>query len=84
MNVVRTSGLPPVWLTLGVDGFQAAFAAGYFAKIPAKAALRDAGLAELTSAERIRYILMNVAFGSGYFNKVVVKKALSEAHAVRQ
>lgn len=55
-----------------------AFAAGYFCKIPAKAALRDAGLVELTGWERFWYVLQNVAFGAGYFGKVIIKKALSE------
>lgn len=58
------------------------FGAGYLAKIPAKAALRDAGLVELTGAEQVWYILENVCFGAGYFHKVIIKKALSEAGLV--
>jgi hypothetical protein len=59
------------------------FGAGYFAKIPTKAALRDAGLCELTGWESFWYVLENVFFGAGYFHKVIVKKALSEAGLVR-
>ena len=55
-----------------------ALGAGYFAKVPAKAALRDAGLVTLTGAEKFWYVLECIAFGSGYFAKVTVKKALSE------
>ena len=55
-----------------------AFGAGYFAKIPAKKALADFGLAELTSAERFWYVLQCIAFGAGYFAKLSTAKALSE------
>jgi hypothetical protein len=55
-----------------------AFGAGYLAKIPAKAALRDAGLVKLTGAEQFWYVLQCIAFGGGYFAKVITKKALSE------
>jgi hypothetical protein len=55
-----------------------AFGAGYFAKIPAKKALADFGLAELTSAERFWYVLQCIAFGAGYFAKLPTAKALSE------
>jgi hypothetical protein len=58
-----------------------AFGAAYFSKIPAKAALRDLGLVELTGAEKFWYVLECVAFGAGYFGKVITKRALSEAPA---
>jgi hypothetical protein len=55
-----------------------AFGAGYFAKIPAKKALADFGMAELTSAEKFWYVLECIAFGAGYFAKISTAKALSE------
>jgi hypothetical protein len=54
------------------------FGAGYFAKIPAKRALADAGLASMTPAESFWYALMCVPLGAGYFVKVPVAKAISE------
>jgi len=53
--------------------------AAYFAKVPAKKALAEAGLAEMTAAEKFWYVLQCIAFGAGYFAKLPVKKALSEA-----
>lgn len=55
-----------------------AFGAGYFAKIPAKKAIQDFGLIEMTGAEHFWYILMCIGFGAGYFAKIPVAKALSE------
>ncbi len=55
-----------------------AFGAGYFAKIPAKKALKDFGLCEMTGAEQFWYVLMCIAFGAGYFAKIPVAKALAE------
>jgi hypothetical protein len=55
------------------------FGAGYLAKIPVKAALRDAGKCELTGAESFWYLLECLLFGAGYMHKVIVKKAFSEA-----
>jgi hypothetical protein len=55
-----------------------AFGAGYFAKIPAKKALADFGMAELTSAEKFWYVLECIGFGAGYFAKLSTAKALSE------
>jgi hypothetical protein len=52
--------------------------AAYFAKIPAKKALADFGMAEMTGAEKFWYVLMCIAFGGGYWAKIPVKKALSE------
>jgi hypothetical protein len=54
------------------------FGAGYFAKVPAKRALKDFGLCEMTSAERFWYVLMCIPFGAGYLAKINVAKALSE------
>jgi len=54
------------------------FGAGYFAKIPAKKALADFGMAEMTGAEKFWYALQCIAFGAGYFAKLPVAKALSE------
>ena len=55
-----------------------AMGAGYWAKIPAKKALSDFGMAEMTGAEKFWYILMCCAFGAGYLAKVPTAKALSE------
>ena len=55
-----------------------AFGAGYFAKVPAKKALQDAGMARMTAAEQFWYVLMCIGFGAGYFAKLPVAKALSE------
>jgi hypothetical protein len=57
------------------------FGAGYFAKIPAKKAMHDFGLAEMTAAEKFWYVLMCIPFGAGYFAKVPVAKAISEMRA---
>lgn len=56
-----------------------ALGAMYFAKIPARKALADAGRAELTSAERFWYVLMCIGFGAGYFAKIPVAKALADS-----
>jgi len=58
--------------------------AGYFAKIPAKKALADFGMADLTTAEAFWYILMCIGFGAGYFAKLPVAKALSELPQFRR
>jgi hypothetical protein len=50
----------------------------YFAKVPAKRALADAGLATMTGAEKFWYVLMCIAFGGGYFAKLPIAKAISE------
>ena len=55
------------------------FFAAYFAKVPTKKALSDAGLVEMTQWERFWYVLMCIAFGAGYLAKVPAKKALNEA-----
>ena len=56
-----------------------ALGAGYFSKIPAKKALQDFGMVEMTSAERFWYVLMCIIPpGAGYFAKIPTAKALSE------
>jgi hypothetical protein len=52
--------------------------AAYWAKIPAKKALQDFGMARMTTAEQFWYVLMCIAFGGGYWAKIPIKKALSE------
>ena len=54
------------------------FGMGYFAKIPAKKALEDYGMAQLTSAEQFWYTVQCIFFGAGYFAKLPTAKALSE------
>jgi hypothetical protein len=54
------------------------FAAGYFAKIPAKKALKDFGLTEMTGAEQFWYVVECIGFGAGYFAEIPTAKALSE------
>lgn len=60
-----------------------AFGAGYFAKIPAKKALSDFGMAEMTAAEKFWYVLMCIPFGAGYFAKIPTAKAISELPQLR-
>jgi hypothetical protein len=55
-----------------------ALGGAYFQKIPAKRAMADFGLCELTGAEHFWYVLQCVMFGWGYFAKIPVAKALSE------
>ena len=55
-----------------------AFGAGYFGKVPAKKAMQDFGLVEMTGAEHFWYIVQCIAFGAGYFAKIPTAKALSE------
>jgi hypothetical protein len=71
---VGLTGAQQVWYVLQCI----AFGAGYFAKIPAKKALADFGMAQLTSAEKFWYVLQCIAFGAGYFAKLPTAKALSE------
>lgn len=59
------------------------FGAMYFAKIPAKKAFSDFGLAELTGAEAFWYVIMCIPFGAGYFAKIPTAKAISELHQIR-
>ncbi|WP_327288108.1 hypothetical protein [Streptomyces sp. NBC_01198] len=62
------------WYVLGCIYFGAA----YLSKVPAKKALSEYGLVELTGAEKFWYVVQCILFGSGYFSKVITKKALSE------
>jgi hypothetical protein len=55
-----------------------ALGAGYFGKIPAKKAMSDFGLTEMTGAEHFWYVVQCIAFGAGYFAKIPTAKALSE------
>jgi hypothetical protein len=55
-----------------------AFGAGYFGKVPAKKAMQDFGLTEMTGAEHFWYIVQCICFGAGYFAKIPTAKALSE------
>lgn len=78
MALSRTSRLTAAetfWYVLGCIPAGAM----YFAKVPAKKALSECGLAELTSAEQLWYVVQCIAFGAGYFAKVPVKKALTES-----
>src|ERR1700759_2244077 len=74
---VRRIGLTAAgkfWYVLGCI----AFGGAYLAKVPAKKAMADFGLAELTAAETFWYVLMCIAFGAGYLAKLPTAKALSE------
>lgn len=77
LRTVRMTGAESFWYVLGCISFGAM----YFAKVPVKKALAEAGLGQLTSAEHFWYMVQCVAFGAGYFAKVPVKKALSEVAA---
>ena len=67
------------WYVMG----NIALGAMYFAKIPAKKALADFGLAELTTAQGFWYILMCIPFGAGYFAKIPTARAISELEQFR-
>jgi hypothetical protein len=76
-NAVRKTALTTwegIWYVLQ----NIALGAGYFAKIPAKKAMSDFGLCELTGAEHFWYVVQCIAFGAGYFTKIPTAKALSE------
>jgi hypothetical protein len=55
-----------------------ALGAGYFGKIPAKKAMSDFGMTELSDAEQFWYAVECLAFGAGFFAKIPTAKALSE------
>ena len=74
MRKVHTTAAEAFWYVIQC----LAFGAGYFAKVPVKKALQEAGLVTLTGPEKFWYILQCIGFGGGYFAKVIVKKALSE------
>jgi hypothetical protein len=73
-RAVKLTAAESFWYVLGCIGFGAM----YFAKVPVKKALSEAGLARMTGAEQFWYVLQCMAFGAGYFAKVPVKKSLSE------
>lgn len=73
-RTVRMTAAESFWYVLGCISFGAM----YFAKVPVKKALSEAGLAEMTGAEQFWYVVQCIALGAGYFYKVPVKKALSE------
>ena len=73
-RTVRLTAAESFWYLLGC----VAFGAMYLAKVPAKKALAEAGLARMTSAERFWYRVQCVALGTGYLAKLPVKQALSE------
>jgi hypothetical protein len=73
-RTVRLTAAESFWYVLGCIGFGAM----YFAKVPVKKALSEAGLTQMTSAEQFWYVLMCIGFGAGYFAKLPAKKALSE------
>ena len=59
------------------------FGAAYFSKIPAKKALSDFGLVQMTKAEQFWYVIQCIFFGAGYFAKIPTAKALSELPQVQ-
>ena len=76
-TAVRKSALTAwegIWYVLGCIMLGAA----YFQKIPAKKAMSDFGLCELTGGEHFWYVVQCLMFGGGYFAKIPVAKALSE------
>ena len=74
IRTVRLTAAESFWYVLGCVWFGAM----YLAKVPAKKALSEAGLARLTSAEQFWYVVSCIALGAGYLLKVPLKKALSE------
>jgi hypothetical protein len=79
LRTVRMTGAESIWYVLGCISFGAT----YFAKVPVKKALAEAGLGQLTSAEQFWYVVQCIALGAGYFAKIPVKKALSEVSTAR-
>ncbi len=55
-----------------------ALGATYLRKVPAKKAMSEFGLVEMTSGERTWYTILCILFGAGYFAKLPVAKAISE------
>jgi hypothetical protein len=74
IRTVRLTGAESFWYVLGCVWFGAM----YLAKVPAKKALSEAGLAQMSRAEQFWYVVSCIAFGAGYLLKVPLKKALSE------
>ena len=77
LRTVRMTSAESFWYVVGCISFGAM----YFAKVPVKKALAEAGLGRMTSAEQFWYVVQCIALGAGYFAKIPVKKALSEVAA---
>ncbi len=60
-----------------------ALAAGYLHKVPAKKAMQDFGLAEMTMAEQLCYGIECLCFGAGYLAKLPTARALSDLDPAR-
>jgi hypothetical protein len=74
IRTVRLTAAESFWYVLGCVWFGGM----YLAKVPAKKALSEAGLARMTRAEQFWYVVQCIAFGAGFLLKVPLKKALSE------
>ncbi len=68
-----------IWYVLGCIWF----GASYLTKVPAKKAMQDFGLCQMTLAEQAWYIVLCIWFGMGYFAKIPTAKALSELPLVQ-
>jgi len=79
LRAARLSAAESFWYLVGCVGFGLM----YLAKVPAKKALAEAGLARMTGAERFWYRAQCVALGAGYLAKIPVKKALTEIGPVQ-
>jgi hypothetical protein len=66
------------WEEVGYLLQNLALGAGYFRKIPAKKAMSEFGMTELSEAEKLWYAVECLAFGAGFFAKIPTAKALSE------
>ena len=62
------------WYLLG----NIALGAMYLRKVPAKKAMSEFGLAEMTRGEQTWYTILCILCGAGYFAKLPVAKAISE------
>jgi len=62
------------WYLLG----NIALGAMYLRKVPAKKAMSEFGLVEMTSGEQTWYTILCILCGAGYFAKLPVAKAISE------
>ena len=77
MNAIRKTALTAwegIWYVIGCI----MLGAMYFQKVPAKKAMADFGLCELTGGEHFWYVVQCLMLGAGYFAKIPVAKALSE------
>jgi hypothetical protein len=71
------------WESVAYAAMNLALAAGYLRKVPAKKAMQDFGLVELTAAEQAFYLAQCAFFGAGYFAKIPTAKALAELAALQ-